>query len=102
MALPRQHQSSFTPREIEFLAGNETITIIPTVKLPKLDFIQVGLPLIYKIDRWKGLLLNLTFETGHHWTFSTTTQKYSSSMACSAHEEEQFMHSGATRVVNSW
>ncbi|CDH58526.1 dna replication complex gins protein psf2 [Lichtheimia corymbifera JMRC:FSU:9682] len=62
MALPRQHQSSFTPREIEFLAGNETITIIPTVKLPKLDFIQGTIgpfqpPLKSTVPVWLALLM---------------------------------------------
>jgi GINS complex subunit 2 len=42
MALPRTHQASFTPSEIEFIAGDEKIKIIPKVKLPRLNFIQVG------------------------------------------------------------
>ncbi|KAI8374557.1 uncharacterized protein BYT42DRAFT_594593 [Radiomyces spectabilis] len=43
MALPRSHQTAFTPREIEFLAGNESIAIIPKYKLPRLDLIQVSM-----------------------------------------------------------
>lgn len=41
MALPRTHQASFTPSEIEFIAGDEKIKIIPKVKLPRMSFIQV-------------------------------------------------------------
>lgn len=41
MALPRTHQSAFTPGEIEFIAGDEKITIIPKVKMPRMKCIQV-------------------------------------------------------------
>jgi GINS complex subunit 2 len=43
MALPRAHQASFTPSEIEFIAGNEKIQIIPKAKFAKLNFIQVSM-----------------------------------------------------------
>lgn len=43
MALPRAHQASFTPSEIEFIAGNEKIHIIPKAKLAKMNFIQVSI-----------------------------------------------------------
>lgn len=41
MALPRAHQASFTPGEIEFIAGDESIKIIPKTKVPRMRFIQV-------------------------------------------------------------
>jgi GINS complex subunit 2 len=41
MALPRTHQSAFTPGEIEFIAGDEKISIIPKMKIPKMKFIRV-------------------------------------------------------------
>lgn len=41
MALPRTHQASFTPGEIEFFAGDEKIMIIPKAKMPKMKFISV-------------------------------------------------------------
>lgn len=40
MALPRTHQASFTPGEIEFIAGDEKIMIIPKAKMPKMKFIK--------------------------------------------------------------
>ncbi|KAI9318361.1 DNA replication complex GINS protein psf2 [Dichotomocladium elegans] len=62
MALPRSHQSSFTPREIEFMAGNSTIDIIPTFKLNKLKFVQGVFgpfrPLLKtKVPLWLALLM---------------------------------------------
>lgn len=41
MALPRAHHASFTPGEVEFIAGDETVKIIPKTKLPRMRFIQV-------------------------------------------------------------
>jgi GINS complex subunit 2 len=41
MALPRAHQASFTPGEVEFIAGDEKITIIPKMKMPRMQFIKV-------------------------------------------------------------
>lgn len=40
MALPRTHQAAFTPGEIEFIAGDEKITIIPKARMPKMKFIK--------------------------------------------------------------
>lgn len=41
MALPRLHRAAFTPDEIEFIAGNETISIMPLYKMPALRLMQV-------------------------------------------------------------
>ncbi|KAI8348867.1 Psf2-domain-containing protein [Blakeslea trispora] len=62
MALPRSHQPSFTPGEIEFIAGSEIISIIPKVKMPRLQFIQGAFgpflpPLAAKVPVWLALLM---------------------------------------------
>lgn len=41
MALPRAYQSAFTPSEIEFIANEQKIKIIPNVRLPAIHLIQV-------------------------------------------------------------
>ncbi|ORZ22370.1 GINS complex, PSF2 component [Absidia repens] len=41
MALPRQHRDAFTPDEIEFIAGNEFISIMPLYKMPPLKLAQI-------------------------------------------------------------
>lgn len=72
MALPRTHQASFTPGEIEFIAGDEKIMIIPKVKMPKMKFISVS----FEFNYFKDVQLKKTFffkkNIGRHWTFSTT------------------------------
>ncbi|KAL9537862.1 hypothetical protein MBANPS3_011396 [Mucor bainieri] len=62
MALPRAHQASFTPSEIEFIAGNEKIHIIPKAKFAKLNFIQGKIgpfqpPLSIEVPTWLALLM---------------------------------------------
>jgi hypothetical protein len=42
MALPRPLRQSFSPSEIEFIAGNEIVTVVPAEKIGKLDCISVG------------------------------------------------------------
>jgi hypothetical protein len=43
MALPQKIQRQFSPEEIQFIAGNEFISIIPNFTLDKMEFIQVHL-----------------------------------------------------------
>jgi hypothetical protein len=43
MALPRSHQNAFTPSEVEFIASNGLIKIIPYKRFDRLDLIQVEL-----------------------------------------------------------
>ena len=43
MALPQKIQRQFSPEEIQFIAGNEFISIIPNFTLDKMEFIQVQL-----------------------------------------------------------
>ncbi|KAK4512075.1 uncharacterized protein ATC70_013318 [Mucor velutinosus] len=62
MALPRAHQASFTPSEIEFIAGNEKIHIIPKAKFAKMNFIQGKIgpfqpPLSIEVPTWLALLM---------------------------------------------
>ncbi|KAI8639478.1 DNA replication complex GINS protein PSF2 [Parasitella parasitica] len=62
MALPRTHHASFTPSEIEFIAGNEKIRIIPKVKFVKMSFIQGKIgpfqpPLSIEVPIWLALLM---------------------------------------------
>ncbi|KAI9348863.1 DNA replication complex GINS protein PSF2 [Pilaira anomala] len=62
MALPRTHQASFTPGEIEFIAGDEKIMIIPKVKMPKMKFISGDIgpfqpPLPIEVNIWLSLIL---------------------------------------------
>ncbi|CEP17668.1 hypothetical protein [Parasitella parasitica] len=62
MALPRTHHTSFTPNEIEYIAGNEKIYIIPKVKFAKMNFIQGKIgpfqpPLSIEVPTWLALLL---------------------------------------------
>ncbi|KAL1929577.1 hypothetical protein VTP01DRAFT_1715 [Rhizomucor pusillus] len=62
MALPRAHQQAFTPREIEFLAGHEEITVIPTHRMPRLDLIEESYgpfrpPLKAKVPLWLALMM---------------------------------------------
>ncbi|KAI9492653.1 DNA replication complex GINS protein PSF2 [Zychaea mexicana] len=62
MALPRSHQAAYTPSEIEFLAGEEEILIIPTHSMPKLQFISGVFgpfrpPLKAKVPLWLALML---------------------------------------------
>lgn len=62
MALPRTHQSSFTPGEIEFIAGDEKITIIPKVKMPRMKCIQGNVgpfqpPLPVEVPVWLSLIM---------------------------------------------
>ncbi|CAO3611078.1 unnamed protein product [Cunninghamella echinulata] len=60
MALPRQHCSAFTPEEIEFIAGDELISIIPLIKMPKIKMIKAAYgpfrpPLPTKVPLWFAL-----------------------------------------------
>ncbi|KAI8144129.1 DNA replication complex GINS protein PSF2 [Fennellomyces sp. T-0311] len=62
MALPRSHQAAYTPSEIEFLAGDEDILIIPTHSMSKLQFIggtygPFRPPLKAKVPLWLALML---------------------------------------------
>ncbi|GAA5805049.1 DNA replication complex GINS protein PSF2 [Helicostylum pulchrum] len=62
MALPRTHQASFTPGEIEFFAGDEKIMIIPKVKMPKMKFISGDVgpfqpPLPIEVNIWLSLIM---------------------------------------------
>ncbi|KAI8090161.1 DNA replication complex GINS protein PSF2 [Gilbertella persicaria] len=62
MAIPRTHQASFTPGEIEFIAGSELISIIPKIKIPRLHFIQGSFgpfqpPLAVKVPVWLALIM---------------------------------------------
>ncbi|KAI9480343.1 MAG: DNA replication complex GINS protein PSF2 [Benjaminiella poitrasii] len=62
MALPRSYQASFTPNEIEFIASDEKISIIPKTKLPRLQFIQGTFgpflpPLAAEVPVWLALLM---------------------------------------------
>ena len=41
MTLPKDCQNSLTPAEIEFIAENEIITIIPSHRMDTLHFISV-------------------------------------------------------------
>jgi hypothetical protein len=47
MALPQKIQRQFSPEEIQFIAGNEFISIIPNFTLDKMEFIQVQLLLLF-------------------------------------------------------
>ncbi|KAJ2955530.1 hypothetical protein NQZ79_g8481 [Umbelopsis isabellina] len=40
MALPSKLQRQFSPEEIQFIAGNDIISIIPNFTMEKMDFIQ--------------------------------------------------------------
>ncbi|KAI8339703.1 hypothetical protein BC941DRAFT_421221 [Chlamydoabsidia padenii] len=60
MALPRLHRAAFTPDEIEFIAGNEPISIMPLYKMPVLKMIQAAYgpfrpPLPTKVPLWLAL-----------------------------------------------
>ncbi|KAI7902145.1 DNA replication complex GINS protein PSF2 [Cokeromyces recurvatus] len=62
MALPRAYQASFTPSEVEFIASDEKIKIIPKTKLPRLQFIQGTYgpflpPLATEVPIWLALLM---------------------------------------------
>ncbi|KAI9025827.1 Psf2-domain-containing protein [Phycomyces nitens] len=62
MALPRIHQAAFTPQEVEFLSGNEMLTIIPTQRINELDLIQKSVgpfrpPLQSKVPLWLAILM---------------------------------------------
>ncbi|CAO3649597.1 unnamed protein product [Mucor hiemalis] len=62
MALPRTHQASFTPGEIEFIAGDEKIMIIPKVKMPQLKCIKGNVgpfqpPLPVEVSVWLSLIM---------------------------------------------
>jgi hypothetical protein len=41
MALPQKLQTQFSPEEIQFIAANDPISIIPNFTMEKMDFIQV-------------------------------------------------------------
>ncbi|KAI7888917.1 DNA replication complex GINS protein PSF2 [Mucor mucedo] len=62
MAVPRVHQSAFTPGEIEFVAGNEKITIIPKAKMSKMSLVQgksgpFQPPLTAEVAIWLALIM---------------------------------------------
>lgn len=70
MAVPRVHQSAFTPGEIEFVAGNEKITIIPKAKMSKMSLVQACLFFLLVQDGWtKPFFFNFTGKIG---TLSTS------------------------------
>ncbi|KAI8968947.1 DNA replication complex GINS protein PSF2 [Mycotypha africana] len=62
MALPPEHRLAFTPSEMEFIAGNEMIKIIPKEKMNKLQFIQ-GIfgpfqpPIEAEVPVWLAILM---------------------------------------------
>lgn len=95
MALPRTHQSSFTPGEIEFVAGDELISIIPKMKMPRMTYIKVCEK---KIDtRSNTRLVPVFFDEicvlklifiDRNWTFSTTFTCQSTSMDSFNYEEK--------------
>lgn len=41
MALPKPLRNSFSPAEVEFLAENETVTIVPSHRMDALKLINV-------------------------------------------------------------
>ncbi|ORX42326.1 GINS complex, PSF2 component [Hesseltinella vesiculosa] len=60
MALPRSHQPAFTPAEIEFIAGNDPISVIPLYKMPAIKLIQATYgpfrpPLPTRVPLWLAL-----------------------------------------------
>ncbi|KAG0750496.1 hypothetical protein G6F57_001860 [Rhizopus arrhizus] len=62
MALPRAYQSAFTPSEIEFIANEQKIKIIPNVRLPAIHLIQEDVqpfrpPLTAEVFVWMALIL---------------------------------------------
>ncbi|KAI9247879.1 DNA replication complex GINS protein PSF2 [Sporodiniella umbellata] len=62
MALPRSYQSAFTPGEIEFIATEQKIKIIPNTRLPGIPLIQEKVapfrpPLSVEVFIWMALLL---------------------------------------------
>ncbi|ORE04404.1 DNA replication complex GINS protein PSF2 [Rhizopus microsporus var. microsporus] len=62
MALPRPQQIAFTPGEIEYIAGNEKIKIIPNVRFPDISLIQGDIrkfrpPLSVEVPLWIALIL---------------------------------------------
>ncbi|KAI8881424.1 DNA replication complex GINS protein PSF2 [Backusella circina FSU 941] len=62
MALPRSHQNSFTPSEVEFIASNEKIKIIPNRRFDRLDLIQMPIdrfqpPLTTEVPVWLAVLM---------------------------------------------
>lgn len=66
MALPRPQQIAFTPGEIEYIAGNEKIKIIPNVRFPDISLIQVSL--ILDNVTWSKCYYRETFESfDHHY-----------------------------------
>ncbi|CAM0134867.1 DNA replication protein psf2 [Umbelopsis sp. WA50703] len=62
MALPSNLQRQFSPEEIEFIAGNDIISIIPNFTMEKMDFIQASYgpfipPLQSQVPLWLALAL---------------------------------------------
>ncbi|KAG2179680.1 hypothetical protein INT44_006528 [Umbelopsis vinacea] len=62
MALPQKIQRQFSPEEIQFIAGNEFISIIPNFTLDKMEFIQTSYgpfmpPLQAQVPLWLAVAL---------------------------------------------
>lgn len=83
MALPRAHQQAFTPREIEFLAGHEEITVIPTHRMPRLDLIEV-----YDYQSFWKHQTDRCWSPGILRSISAATESQSTTMARTHDEEE--------------
>lgn len=62
MALPSKLQRQFSPEEIQFIAGNDIISIVPNFTMEKMDFIQATYgpfipPLQSQVPLWLALAL---------------------------------------------
>jgi hypothetical protein len=77
MALPRTHQASLTPHELEFIAEEDTIDIVPLISMAPLRLLSVRQRLpplsLRGLDRVADLkvslfLLGIHGYSGHLWT----------------------------------
>ena len=100
MALPRSHQAAYTPSEIEFLAGEEDIIIIPTHSMPKLQFISVNIIyLCFFIQLAKSTIMErveLSYKLkpsriGLVWSISATVKSKSTTLACTHVEKASYV-----------
>ncbi|GAB5590883.1 DNA replication protein psf2 [Umbelopsis nana] len=62
MALPQKLQTQFSPEEIQFIAANDPISIIPNFTMEKMDFIQASYgpfmpPLQAEVPIWLAVAL---------------------------------------------